>query len=197
MTNIEKKPMPKWLIYGLFILKFLAGIALIYWTIYMTLQSNVGEDDDNAFLSNYHDVDTNFNDIVVANKAFSSLYNIKFELNDQTIIGLSYDDIFLAQRAIQSRTTRKNILHIGDNIFTIKIQDKNGNNIKNKRINILVTKSTNHLEDIKLFFNNENSKKFKIKSIGYWNITGTVEVNGKKGRFYIKTNASNKIKGSF
>jgi len=46
----EKKPMPKWLIYTLFIGKFGLSLALIWWTVYMTLQSDVGKDDDNAFL---------------------------------------------------------------------------------------------------------------------------------------------------
>ena len=190
MTNDTKhKPMPKWLIYSLFILKFLLGVGLIYWTIYMTMSSNVGKDEDNAFLSTYHNIDDNFNKIIIDNKIFEKNYNIKFELNDETIIGLTYDDIFLAQRAVQNRAIRKNILKVGENVFAINIQDKNGNIVKNKQIEILVTKSTNHTEDIKLIFNNEDTKKFNIKSKGYWNITGTVKVKDKIGRFYIKTNA--------
>ncbi len=195
MTNKEQnKPMPKWLIYSLFIIKFVFGLALIYWTIYMTLQSDVGQDDDNAFLSTYHNVDDNYNKIIKNNQIFNSKYNIKFQLNDETIIGLSLEDVFLAQRAIQQRKIRKNILKVGQNSFNIQIQDKNGNKIENSKIEILITKSTNHLEDVKLSYNNENIKEFEIKSIGYWNITGTVEVDGNKGTFYIKTNAKNFIK---
>ena len=190
-NKIEKKPMPKWLIYGLFILKFILGLGLIYWTIYTTLQSNVGEDDDNAFLSTYQNVDSNFNKIVNNNSIFESKYNIKFEFNDETIVGLSYKDIFLSQRAIQNRKIRKNILKVGNNSFTIKVQDKDGNEITNKKIDILVTKSTNHLEDVSLVFNNTDTKDFKINSIGYWNITGTINVDGMTGTFYIKTNAKN------
>ena len=48
-NKIENKPMPKWLVYTLFILKFILSLALIFWTVYMTLQSDVGQDDDNAF----------------------------------------------------------------------------------------------------------------------------------------------------
>ncbi len=188
----ENKPMPKWLIYGLFIFKFILGLGLIYWTVYMTLTSDVGEDDDNAFLSTYHQVDDNFNSMVVNNNKFSEKYNIKFRLNNEIIVGLSYDDIFLPQRAIELRKIRKNILIIGENKFTIDIQDKEGNIVNSKEIEILVTKSTNHLEDIKLNFKNEDNKSFKIKSIGYWNITGTVKVNNDIGTFYIKTNATDK-----
>ena len=190
-NNTEKKPMPKWLIYSLFLLKFVLGLGLIYWTIYMTMQSDVGADDDNAFLSTYHNVDRDFNQIITNNNLFESKYNVKFEINNETIVGLSYNDIYLSQRVIAERKIRKNILKVGDNIFTVKVQDKNGNEIKNKNINVLVTKTTNHLEDVKLEFSNDDIKKFKIKSKGYWNITGTVEVDGIKGTFYIKTNAKN------
>ncbi len=191
-NNSKQKTMPKWLLYGLFILKFILGLGLIYWTIYMTMQSDVGADDDNAFLSTYHSVDDDFNTMVMNNNKFSEKYNIKFQLNNETIIGLTYDDIFLAQRAIQLRTIRKNILKVGENKFTIEVQDKKGDIIKAKEVDILVTKSTNHLEDVKLKFSNEDSKTFKINSKGYWNITGTVDINGLKGTFYIKTNATDK-----
>jgi len=190
-NNIEKKPMPKWLIYGLFILKFIAGLILIYWTVYMTFKSDVGQDEDNAFLSTYHHVDRDFNQIITNNNTFESLYNIKFKFNNQEVIGLSYKDIYLSQRVIANRSIRKNILKEINNSFSVYIQDKQGNIIKNKQVDILITKTTNHTEDVKLNFKNEDTKEFEIKSIGYWNITGTVEVDGKKGIFYIKTNAHN------
>jgi len=191
-NKVENKPMSKWLIYTIFILKFLLGLGLIYWTVYMTLQSDVGQDEDNAFLSTYHNVDQNYNNLIADNEKFSSKYNIKFKFNDEVIIGLSVQDVFLAQRVIQKRKIRKNIINIGKNNFTILIQDKNGNKIEKSKIEILITKSTNHLEDVKLNYLNEDTKEFEIKSIGYWNITGTVEIDGNKGSFYIKTNASNK-----
>jgi hypothetical protein len=187
------KPMPKWLVYGLFIGKFLLSIALIYWTVYMTLQSDVGQDDDNAFLSNYHSIDDNYNKIVEQNTEFTSKYNVKFIFNKEEILGLTHQDVYLSQRVIQKRKIRKNIIIVGSNTFQVLIQDKNGNTIKNNNIDILVTKNTTHKEDVKLKFTNEDTKSFDIESMGYWNITGTVEVNGSKGYFYIKTNAkSNK-----
>lgn len=192
MDKQEKKPMGKTLIYTLFILKFALGLGLIYWTIYMTLQSDVGEDDDNAFLSTYHEVDSNFNKIMVENNNFEKKYNVKFVFNDESIIGLTHNDIFLSQRAIQARKIRKNIIKVGDNKFSVFVQDKNGNIVKDKKVEILVTKNTNHLEDVELNFNNEDSKEFKIKSKGYWNITGVIKVDGNEGRFYVKTNASDK-----
>lgn len=189
--NKESKPMPKWLVYTLFIIKFVFSLALIYWTIYMTMTSDVGLDDDNAFLSTYQSVDDNFNTISKNNIDFNNKYNLKIIINNETINGLSYEDVFLAQRAISNRKDKKNILNVGDNKFTILIEDKNGNKIENKNVNILVTRSTNHTEDIKLSIqNNEIEKNFKIKGKGYWNITGTVNINKDSGTFYIKTNAN-------
>lgn len=189
----DKRLMRKEVVYTLFILKFLLGVYLIYWTIATTLSSDVGKDADNAFLNTYHNVDDNFNSMITMNQKFEEKYNIKFDFNAQEIIGLSVDDVFLAQRAIQLRETRKDMINVGENLFTVLVQDKQGNAIENKTVKILVTKNTTHAEDVHLEFHNEDSKTFDIGSIGYWNITGTVEVNGDKGFFYIKTNAKKPI----
>jgi len=191
MENKEiNKPMPKWLIYTLFILKFFLGLALIWWTVYMTLQSDVGKDDDNAFLSTHKIMDNSYNKIIEQNNEFSSKYNVKFLFNTTEIIGLTHKDIYLSQRNIKERSLRKNMLNVGKNTVSIYIQDKSGKEIKTNNIEILVTKNTTHEEDVTLKFTNERTKTFTVQSLGYWNITGTVEVNGSKGSFYLKTNAS-------
>lgn len=189
-NKIEKKPMPKWLVYTLFILKFVLSLSLIIWTVYMTLQSDVGQDDDNAFLSTQKVMDDNYNAIVEQNNEFSSKYNVKFVFNDTEIIGLTHQDIYLSQRNIKERTLRKNMLNVGENTVSVYIQDKNGNTVEKNTIEILVTKNTTHLEDVILNFKDETTKKFMIQSLGYWNITGTLDVNGSRGYFYLKTNAS-------
>jgi hypothetical protein len=188
-NNIEKKPMPKWLLYGLFILKFLLGLVLIYWTIYMTMQSDVGKDSDNAFLSTYQNVDANYNNMIKENLDFSKNYNIKFVLNNNEIIGLSLEDIYLSQRIIKDRKIRKDMLKVGENSLTVLVQDKDGNSIENKIVDILITKNNTHQFDVNLNYKNKNKKQFNIDSIGYWNITGIIKIDGKKGSFYIKTNA--------
>ncbi len=190
----EKKPMPKWLIYTLFIGKFGLSLALIWWTVYMTLQSDVGKDDDNAFLSDYHHIDDNYNKLIEQNNEFNSKYNVKFVFNNEEIIGLTHQDVYLSQRVIQARKTRKDIINVGENKFSVYIQDKAGNKVTQNNIEILVTKNTTHTEDVKLLFTNENTKTFTIGSKGYWNITGTVETNGSKGYFYIKTNGKKHTK---
>lgn len=192
MLKEDKKLMRKEYVYALFLLKFFLGIGLIWWTVSMTLTSDVGKDDDNAFLSNYHDVDRDFNNIAKQNIAFEKKYNIKFIFNSEEIIGLSYQDVFLSQRAIQLRKDKKDMVNIGQNKFTVLVQTKDGKVINNNDIEILLTKNTTHDYDVKLYYKNESTKEFKVDSIGYWNITGTVNVNGDKGFFYIKTNAKKK-----
>jgi len=189
MLKEDKRLMRKEVVYALFILKFVLGIYLIYWTIATTLSSDVGQDADNAFLNTYHNVDDNFNNMIALNQKFIQKYNIKFDFNGTEIIGLTVDDVFLAQRAIQQRNIRKDMIHVGKNSFTVLVQDKQGNEITAKNIKILVTKNTTHAEDVNLEFKNEDTKEFDIGSIGYWNITGTIGVDGDKGFFYIKTNA--------
>jgi len=189
MLKEDKRFMRKEYVYTLFVLKFLLGIGLIYWTIATTMKSDVGQDADNAFLSTYQDVDRNYNNMMESNKIFGSKYNVKFLFNNQEIVGLSIEDVFLAQRSIQARKDRKDMVNVGENKFTILVQDKDGNDITNKTVKILVTKNTTHTEDVKLEYQNEDTKEFTINSIGYWNITGTIDIQGDKGFFYIKTNA--------
>lgn len=193
-TKKEPKPMPKWLIYTLFILKFLLGLVLIYWTVYMTLQSDVGKDDDNAFLSNYHHIDDNYNKIIAQNYEFNKKYNIEFKFNDEIVDGLTIDDVYLSQRVIKERKIRKDMLFVGVNNFSVKVTNKNGELVTNKLVKVLVTKNTTHAQDENIELVNQDSQKFKVQSIGYWNITGTVEIDGSKGSFYIKTNATAKAK---
>jgi len=191
---IEKKPMPKWLVYTLFIAKFVLSLALIWWTIFMTMQSDVGQDEDNAFLSDYKHIDDNYNKLIEQNNEFNSKYNVKFVFNNEEIYGLTHKDVYLSQRIIQDRKIRKDMINVGENTFSVYIQDKKGNTITQNNIEILVTKNTTHAEDVTLTFVNEETKTFNIGSKGYWNITGTVETNGSKGYFYIKTNGKKHTK---
>lgn len=186
MANQDK---PDKYIYIKFILIFSISFSMIVWTIVQTSKAGVGLDDDNAFLSTYQDVDANFNNIVKQNNEFERNYNVKFMFNDQEIIGLTYKDVFLAQRAIELRDIRKNMLKVGKNSFKVFVQDKQGNNIDQKKVTMLVTKAVTHEFDENVELLNQNQKEFNVANAGYWNITGSIEVNGKKGFFYIKTDA--------
>jgi hypothetical protein len=185
----SKKPMNKWLLYTIFVVKFLSGLGLIVWTVYMTMQSDVGDDEDNAFLSTYHNIDTNYNNIVIANTKINSKYLIEFKFNEEIIDGISHEDVFLAQRAIANRKNRKNILKLGENSFSVNIKTKEGHTVDNAKIKMLVTMATNHKYDKNLEFIDTNREVFNINKIGYWNITGTVKIDNYEGHFFIKTNA--------
>ncbi len=72
-------------------------------------------------------------------------------------------------------------------MMSIKLFDKNDNEIKDSVVKFRVTKSTNNKEDMDF---NKFDEIVNIPIQGNWNITGTIEtVDGDKGYFYIKTNA--------
>jgi hypothetical protein len=182
--------MSKPVVYFLFISKVLFSLILIFWTVYMVVQSAVGTDDDDSFLSNYHYVDEHYNDIMISNQNFAKKYNIKFFINDTQIDGLITKDIFLSQRAIKDRKTRKNLLHLGDNSFKYIIFTKDGQEVATKSVgNFLITMSVSHDHDVKLQIGSKKVQQFNIKSKGYWNITGTVEIGNQKGYIFLKTDA--------
>jgi len=189
MFKEDKRFMRKEYVYALFTLKFVASISLIYWTVATVLESDVGKDADDAFLTTYHKVDKNYNNMIISNQIFSNKYNIKFIFNNQAIQGISLKDIYLGQRSIQKRKKRKNMLKVGENKITILVEDKKGDVISNKIVDMMITKNNTHTQDVKLKYQNKDTKSFIIQSQGYWNIDGTVEVQGDKGFFYIKTNA--------
>jgi hypothetical protein len=176
-------------LYGIFILKFFFGLGLIIWTVMMTISSDVGQDDDNAFLSSYHDVDDNFNNMIISNIKFKNKYNLEFNINDTVVKGLMIDDIYLSQRVIKKRDIRKNLLKVGKNTFSYKITTKDNKIIKDVKVNILVTMTTNHTFDKKLNFKDKEIEIFTIDKQGYWNITGTIEIGKFKGYYFIKTNS--------
>lgn len=181
--------MNKFLLYAIFIIKFLFGLGLIIWTVMVTMSSDVGEDVDNAFLSTYHKVDHQFNDMVISNARFENKYDIKFIFNDNIIDTLIVKDVFLSQRVIKKRKDNKNLLKLGKNDLQYRVSRKDGKKISNVKLNILVTMTTNHIYDKKLNFDNRALESFEIAKQGYWNITGIIEIGDDKGYFFIKTNA--------
>jgi hypothetical protein len=178
------------LLYLTFILIFVFSLGMIVWTVVQTSKSNVGKDNDEAFLSTYQDVDRNYNKMVIANQALNEKYDIKFTFNDTIIDGLSHEDIFLAQRAVELRKIRKDILVPGLNNFKVSIKERSSQKtITNADINMVVTMATTHEYDKELEFKNNMSDSFELINRGFWNITGSLEIDGVKGHFFIKTNS--------
>ncbi|WP_419763818.1 MAG: hypothetical protein ACNI28_08430 [Arcobacter sp.] len=177
----------------LFIGIFSFTFAMIVWTIVSAVNTPVHE--DKSFLSSYHNVDGDYNDIVFSNEKFSKKYNIKTKINEKVFDGLLISDVFLSQRVIGDKSSHKDIFKKGSNRITFEISDKNGLKIDNVDINFKVTRSTNSYSDIDIsnVENKTNTFVFDLEKEGNWNITGTIEISdGEKGYFYIKSNAINK-----
>ncbi|HIP12522.1 MAG TPA: hypothetical protein EYG97_01680 [Arcobacter sp.] len=187
----KKKGLSKRTIYTIFLAKFAFSLALIFWTIKMTLSAGVGLDDDNTFMSTYHNVDDNYNKIVTSNNDFNKLYSSNLIVNGQDIGELNYDDIYFSQRVIKKRTYRKNILKLNENNIVLVVRDKKTNEIvKNINATIVFTMPSGHTLDRTIKISkSEELYKVDIKKITFWNIMGSVEIDGHTGHFYIKTNA--------
>ena len=182
--------MSKRTVYTLFIAKFLFSLALIFWTIQMTLSAGVGSDDDNAFMSYYKDVDDNYNKIIEANKKFEEKYQLQIIINGETFNRLTYEDIFLSQRVISKRKERKNILKVGNNSFKIVVTDKQTKEkLKDVKSEIILTMPSTHEYDQKHLLTNDKELKVNIEKKSYWNIMGNITKGDDVGKFYIKTNA--------
>ncbi len=183
--------MSKRTLYTIFIAKFLFSISLIAWTIMMTLGAGVGKDNDNTFMRYYHDVDDNFNKIMLDNDSFSKKYDFEIKVNNFLLHELSYTDIYLSQRVISERKERKDILHIGDNKISIKVKDKiTQEEIKNIDARIVFTMPSTHEYNQELNITSSGlEKNIILAKKSYWNIMGTIKTGDKIGTFYIKTNA--------
>jgi len=177
----------------LFIGIFSFTFAMIVWTIVSAVNTPVHE--DKSFLSTYHNVDGDYNNIVSSNEKFSKKYNIKIKINKKVFDGLLISDVFLSQRVIDNKSMHKDIFNKGSNNISFEISDKDGLNIDNAEINFKVTRTTNSYSDIDIsnVENKSNAFLFDLEKEGNWNITGTIETSdGEKGYFYIKSNATNK-----
>ena len=187
----SKKPLSKRTIYTIFLSKFIFSLALIFWTIKMTLGAGVGLDDDNTFMSTYHNVDDNYNKIILSNDKFNKIYSTHLIINGKDIGELTYDDIYLSQRIIKKRTIRKNILKLKENDIKLIVKNIKTNKIvKNVDSTIVFTMPSSHKYDQTIKISNtQKSYKVNIGKLSYWNIMGSVNIDDNTGHFYIKTNA--------
>ena len=167
--------------------------SMIIWTIYSASQVPINKDE--TFLTSYHDLDTNYNKIILSNKVFENKYDLSIKINEKDF-GLVFKDMFLGQRVIEKKSNHKDIFKFGENKVLVTIVDKKTKEvIKNSEIKIRVSKPTNHeqtMDFVKKDFKNENGKEildFKLPLKGNWNITGQFIVGNDIGYFYIKSNA--------
>jgi len=131
------------------------GVALTLWTLYSA--SNNVVQLDNSYMSNYHTVDDNYNNLMMQKAEFDKKYI------------LDLDEIELT---------------LGDNILDIKVFTKdNLEPIKGAKITALITrphtvKDDLHLENFKYLENGEyKSKSFNLKNKGEWQVILKVEID--------------------
>lgn len=168
-------------------------LSMIVWTIYSAVKVPVHEDD--TFFKKYQDVDMHYNDIMRSNDIFLSKYNFKIKINNKEF-DLETKDIFLSQRVIEKSNIHKDILKKGLNNIEIKITDKNKNSLKDFKIKLRVTESTNNNTIIDLTtdsFSYENgtyTSNVTVPKAGKWNVIGTFTKGNTEGYFFLKTNAN-------
>lgn len=176
----------------LFIGLFTFTLLMIIWTVKSAVNEPVIE--DHSFMKKYQDVDENFNTMMDSNSLFKSKYSVEFDINDK-IFDLTTDDIKYSQRVLEKISLHKNLLKVGNNNFKLVITDKNNNEKKDVKIDLVISKSISNDSDRTLtnndFVVNEKiyTSSFEIKDENNWIITGTFQVDGIVGYIYIKTNA--------
>lgn len=183
--------MSKKTVYTLFVAKFVFSMAMIFWTLSITIGAGVGSDDDTTFMSYYQNVDEDFNQIVSGNQKFEEKYRIEVGINNFLITKLEIQDIYLSQRVIKQRTDKKNILNVGDNIVKIKVYDKKTNKlITDYKTEIVFTMPSSHKYNVNLEILNNTSTNLLITKKTFWNIMGKIKVDDNIGHFIVKTNAN-------
>ncbi len=176
-----------------FIAIFTFTFSMVIWTVMSAIKTPVHE--DKSFLSSYHIMDVEFNDIVDYNKKFTKKYNLKMKINDKEFDGLIINDVFLSQRVIDHESMHKDIFKKGINNISFDLTTKDGVEVPNFKISFKVTRTTNSYSDIDMNNDKNKNKKFtfNLDKAGNWNITGILDTNdGEKGFFYIKSNATDK-----
>ncbi len=166
--------------------------AMIIWTIVQSSKIPINE--DHSFLKKYQDVDATYDDIINANKKFLEKYNFTLRINEHTL-PLTLEDIKYSQRVLEKISTHKDLLKVGNNSFTIIVEDLKTKKSQDAVINLKIEKSINKDNDISINnsnFKNENgnfTSTVNIKDVNNWHITGTIKVNDETGYIFIKTNA--------
>ena len=172
-----------------FFLIFGGTFSMIIWTVKSAVATPVY--DDKAFLSSYHDVDDNFNKMMINNYNFNKKYEVQIKINDRRL-GMEIKDSFLGQRSLEKQSTNQNIFSLGKNNISIVISEKQSKNIiTNAKIKMQITRAIEDMYDIDLnnfkLQNDVYKSSATIERKGNWNVIGTIEVDSKIGYFYIKT----------
>lgn len=189
MENPKKGIQKYHLWLAFFFLIFGGTFSMIIWTVKSTVATPVY--DDKSFLSSYHDVDDNFNRMMVQNQRFNNLYDVQVTINERTL-GMEIKDAFLGQRSLEKQSTNQNMLKVGDNSFSVIITSKESAEIvSDANVTFQITRAIEDMYDIDLntftYANGSYTTTAKIDLAGNWNVYGTIKVAEDIGYLYIKT----------
>ncbi|NEW61096.1 hypothetical protein GSY74_07355 [Sulfurovum sp. bin170] len=176
-----------WLLF--FFTIFMGTFSMIVWTVKSAVETPVYE--DRSFMTSYHDVDDNFNKMMLENHNFNTRYSTKVTINGRTV-GMEVSDILYGQRSLEKKSTNQEMLLFGDNRISVTITDKNSNSaVSDANISFQITRAIEDMHDINLnsfkFEADSYSSLAKIDIRGNWNIIGRVQVGEDRGYLYIKT----------
>jgi len=189
--QIFKYKIEKYHLWLLFFFTIFGGtFSMIVWTVKSAVETPVYE--DKSFLSSYHIVDDNFNEIVAKNHRFKMRYDVKIKVNDRTV-GMEFKDAFLGYRSLEKQSTNQDMLLVGDNAISIVITNKKSSQIvSDANISLQITRAIEDMYDIDLnafkYENDSYNAKAKIDLAGNWNIIGKIQVLDDIGYLYIKSN---------
>lgn len=189
MENPKKGIQKYHLWLAFFFLIFGGTFSMIIWTVKSTVATPVY--DDKSFLSSYHDVDDNFNRMMVQNQRFNNLYDVQVTINERTL-GMEIKDAFLGQRSLEKQSTNQNMLKVGDNSFSVIVTSKESAEIvSDANVTFQITRAIEDMYDIDLntftYANGSYTTTAKIDLAGNWNVYGTIKVAEDIGYLYIKT----------
>ena len=177
----------------LFIGIFVFTLGMIVYTISSAVKTPVHEDE--SFLISYHNMDANYNEIIESNKDFNKEFTFELIINSNSL-ALDTQDIYYSQRVLEKKSQHKDIYKKGNNKLSFVILNKDGIVQNDLIIEFSITKATNNNSNLNFktkdleYKNNTYSTMFEIPIEGNYNITGYVQtVSGKRGYFYIKSNA--------
>ncbi|SFV55389.1 Putative lipoprotein [hydrothermal vent metagenome] len=169
-----------WLLFFFAIFGF--TFSMIVWTVKSAVNTPVYE--DRSFMTSYHDVDDNFNQMIAENQKFNSKYKTKVTINNR-IVGMEVSDIIYGQRSLKKKSKNQEMLVLGDNSISVTIIDKKSNtSIQDANISFQITRAIEDMHDINL---NGYSSSAKIDIKGNWNIIGKIVIGNDTGYLYIKT----------
>lgn len=189
MENPKKGIQKYHLWLAFFFLIFGGTFSMIIWTVKSAVATPVY--DDKSFLSSYHDVDDNFNRMMVQNQRFNNLYDVQVTINERTL-GMEIKDAFLGQRSLEKQSTNQNMLKVGDNSFSVIVTSKESAEIvSDANVTFQITRAIEDMYDIDLntftYANGSYTTTAKIDLAGNWNVYGTIKVAEDIGYLYIKT----------